>query len=96
MEEYNKKMDLRESLLKIVTPIKKQKKNLKVLGFSLIGVGAITFFIPFSTIPLISVGCLCLGVSYDYIKRIGKYKAKNGIFTREIKNKVLLLRSNLK
>ena len=52
------------------------KKKLRVLGYTLIGLGVITFWIPFTTIPLIVACCLCLGISYYKLKEEGKRKLR--------------------
>jgi len=44
------------------------KRNLKVLGYALIGVGVITFFIPLTTLPLLIIGFGFLGISYYKLK----------------------------
>lgn len=44
------------------------KRNFKVLGYGLIGLGSITFFIPLTTIPLLIIGFSLLGISYFKVK----------------------------
>jgi len=44
------------------------KRNFKVLGYGLIGLGLTTFFIPLTTIPLLIIGFSFLGISYFKLK----------------------------
>ena len=46
----------------------------KVLGYSIITIGLITFFIPLITLPLILFGCSILNLSYYKIKEEIKHK----------------------
>ena len=62
------------------------KKNFKVVGYVLIGLGVLTIPIPLTTIPLITLGVFCLGLSkQDLINRTMKrfklflYKLKRRI-----------------
>ena len=52
------------------------KRKLRGLGYTLIGLGIITFWIPFTTIPFIVGGCLCLGISYYKLKEETKRKLR--------------------
>ena len=58
------------------------KGTYKGLGYSLIVLGGVTWFIPFTTIPLILMGCYMLGVSpYEFKERLRKmFKSKMGDF----------------
>lgn len=44
------------------------KRNYKILGYVLIGIGLLTFFVPFTTIPLVILGSCLLGNSAYHIK----------------------------
>lgn len=58
------------------------KRTYKGLGYSLIVLGALTLFIPFTTIPLVLLGCYMLGLSpYKVKERLRKaIKRKRGDF----------------
>lgn len=60
------------------------KKRLKVLGWACVGLGVVTFWIPLTTIPLIAIGLLLLGLSKQTLinkisHRIFMFKYKRGL-----------------
>ena len=52
------------------------KKRLKVVGYILIGLGVVTIPIPFTSLPLITLGLFMLGLSYQKIIENLKRKIK--------------------
>ncbi len=71
-DEYlNIKRELKELKKKgfIIIP----KRNFKILGWCLVGLGLVTWFIPFTTIPLLIAGFLLIGLSkQELLEKIRK------------------------
>ena len=63
------------------------KRNFKVLGGCLIGLGLVTWFIPFTTIPLLVAGFLLIGLSKQELMEKIRKKFKLMIYKLRVKLK---------
>lgn len=90
------KYEFRENLIPILSiPKVKPNKILRYIGYGCIALGVVTTAIPFTGLVLYPLGFSMLGISFVKVKRLGLYKYNNKIFQREIKNKLLLIRSKI-
>ncbi len=63
------------------------KRNFKVLGGCLIGLGLVTWFIPFTTIPLLIAGFLLIGLSKQELMEKIRKKFKLMLYKLRVKLK---------
>jgi len=86
------KMEIRDNYIKSSWIIPKSiNKSLRVFGVCLIVVGVGTWFIPFTTLPLISVGLGLFGITIKQIQQliyVIYWKIKNKVFFRGLKIKL--------
>jgi hypothetical protein len=88
------KMDIRNQFINVITPIKRKRGTLiKIVG----GVALVIAILPNGLgVVLFPVAFACLGITIKDLvrfKKINKYKYKNGIFKKQLNNKLLLIRS---
>lgn len=92
------RMNKRLRLLGICEPIKnKPTKIKKNIGYSLIGIGVLTFPLPSGSPIIITLGLKMSDIDKKDIKRginYNKIMFKSGGFKRYITNKMLLLKNN--
>lgn len=86
------KLKIREDYLSYCQILpNKINKVLRVVGVGLVGIGVLTWFIPFITLPLISSGLLLCGITLKQVQQlifVITYKLKNKVFFKPLQIKL--------